>query len=248
MVRTASEIDQLVADDFDDEQRMAEQIEELTSRPTTAALQRPCTASVPSRIAQQPSVLACLADISSKDNESEESFYARIIQTARQQQQQQQLASTQHTEKGERRTSLQKQRRESGKRSNSQQHADVPRTDQKRDSIADVYVIPSRTHSPPLGNSRPSTSSSLALSSPSRQSFTSASSSSATPRSQTFDSTFDKHTTPASAQSVSFAHLSMLERDVWYAEQSQVQSATNVSDRPFSRRTSIRSRFPAIGK
>ena len=252
-MRTAAEIDQLVSNDFDDEQHIAEQIEELTSRPNTAALQRPCTASIPSRITQQPSVLACLAHITTQDNESEESFYARIIQTARQQQQQQ---APGNQRKAEKRISVTKQRRESGRQSTGQHQADTSPPDQKRDSVADIYVVPSRTHSPPLGSSRPSTSSSASStvhSSASCYSFTSTSSTSATPRSQLFDGAYDDtdrlRATAGNVQStVSFGQLSAPERDVRYVEQSQVSSASTASDRPFSRRTSIRSRFPAIGK
>ena len=255
VVRTAAEIDQLVTEDFDVEQRIAEHVEELASRPNTAALQRPCTASVPSRIAQRPSVLDCLAHITTKDSESEESFYARIIETARQQRQ-----TAAHEQKEEKRTSLNKQRRGSDKQSSKQQLSDVAPSEQKRDSVADVYVVPSRTHSPPLGKSRPSTSSStssFALWSASRHSLTSVSSSSATPRSQLIDNHSDdvhRHGATAvsgpsvNALSVSFGGLSTLERDVWYVEQSQLIDTDSVSSRPFSRRTSIRSRFPAIAK
>ena len=239
-LRTAAEIDHLVADDFDDEQRVAERVEELASRPNTAALQRPCTASVPSRTAQQPSVLVCLANITTRESETEESFYARIIQTARQQQQQQQ--PSEHRKEAKR-ASFGAQRREGRMHNSAQLAADEAPVDAKRESAVDVYVVPSRTHSPPLTDSRPSTSSSA-----SRLSFASASSTSATPRSQHFDSALDGGNKARPTGSVSFASLSALDRDSWYVEQSQVKSVDAASDRPFSRRTSIRSRFPAIGK
>ena len=243
VVRTAAAIDQLVADDFDDEQRVAERIEELASRPNTAAPQRPCTASVPSRTAQQPTVLARPANITTGDSETEESFYARIIQTARQQQQQQPVEHQQEAK----RISLSTRRRGSGSHNAARLRADGAPVDVKRESAADVYAVPSRTHSPPVTDSRPSTSSSSSASA-SRLSFASVSSTSATPRSQCSDSAVDGGHRARPTGSVSFASLSALDRGSWHVERSQVRSVDAAAERPFSRRTSVRSRFPAIGK